>query len=246
MVGPRGLTWFARGCEGKVMAQVITCPSCKQQLQVPEEFLGQPVKCPGCGVAFLVTAGSSAGGAPVPPPLPTATVPMAPPAVPGPTAIPPFGPWGESPRPRQRGVDETRAAASLAAPAMCMLLIGGLGFLCTGFQILTVKPADPGAVQEFARRFGGDDPEARELFVKGFEFAQGPGGTALRVFFLFHSLLIIAGALAMMNRRLYGLAVIGSLASMIYINYCCCLLGFPLGLWAMLVLMSPEVRDSFQ
>lgn len=231
------------------MTQVITCPSCKQELQVPEEFLGQPVKCPGCGVAFVVTAPagtspSTSESTPMEPSEPVA--PKAPPPVPGPTSLPPFGPWGDSAPPRQRGVDETRAAASLAAPAMCMLLLGGVGFLCTTYQVLTIGPADPAAIQEFARKFGGDDPEARQIIIDGFEFAQGPGGTLLRVFFLFHSLLIIAGALAMMNRRLYGLAVVGSLASMIYVNYCCCLLGLPIGLWALLVLLTPEVRDSFR
>src|SRR5260221_145246 len=119
------------------MTQLITCPSCKQQLQVPVEFLGQPVKCPGCGVAFVVTAAAS--GAPAPP---------------------------------------------------------------------------------------------------------SPGGPALRVFFVFHSLLIIAAALAMMNRRLYALAVTGSLASMIYINYCCCLLGFPIGLWALLVFFFNDTATT--
>jgi predicted Zn finger-like uncharacterized protein len=44
------------------MANVITCPKCERQLRVPDDLIGQSVKCPSCGDTFTakVGGGSSA------------------------------------------------------------------------------------------------------------------------------------------------------------------------------------------
>jgi hypothetical protein len=41
------------------MADIIRCPSCQRQLQVPENFAGQKVQCPKCATTF-VAAGPGA------------------------------------------------------------------------------------------------------------------------------------------------------------------------------------------
>jgi hypothetical protein len=41
------------------MAEIIKCPSCQRQLQVPENFAGQKVQCPKCAATFV--AGAPAG-----------------------------------------------------------------------------------------------------------------------------------------------------------------------------------------
>ena len=52
------------------MSNVISCPSCRRQLRVPAELLGQLVKCPSCNHTF---AGALDELAPEePPPLPAA------------------------------------------------------------------------------------------------------------------------------------------------------------------------------
>ena len=38
------------------MAHIINCPACRLQLQVPEELVGQPVKCPTCSAMFTTVA----------------------------------------------------------------------------------------------------------------------------------------------------------------------------------------------
>lgn len=38
------------------MAEIIKCPNCSRQLQVPEGFLGQPVQCPDCNHTFTAMA----------------------------------------------------------------------------------------------------------------------------------------------------------------------------------------------
>lgn len=51
------------------MTLIINCPGCQRKLQVPENFLGQDVKCPTCGHQFIASAGGSAPASPNPPPI---------------------------------------------------------------------------------------------------------------------------------------------------------------------------------
>jgi predicted Zn finger-like uncharacterized protein len=49
------------------MPDIITCPKCERKLRVPDELLGQDVKCPTCSATFTAS-GASAGPPPPPPP----------------------------------------------------------------------------------------------------------------------------------------------------------------------------------
>src|SRR4051812_7293090 len=37
------------------MQEIIRCPSCHRNLQVPEALLGQDVQCPTCGATFVAS-----------------------------------------------------------------------------------------------------------------------------------------------------------------------------------------------
>src|SRR5258707_1005708 len=41
------------------MPEVVTCPQCERQLRVPDELVGQRVKCPTCGTNFTATVSGS-------------------------------------------------------------------------------------------------------------------------------------------------------------------------------------------
>ncbi len=43
------------------MKEIISCPSCQKKLQLPEEYLGKTVQCPGCKSSFTAQRG---GGKP--------------------------------------------------------------------------------------------------------------------------------------------------------------------------------------
>ena len=74
------------------MAEILTCPSCRRQLQVPENFIGQTVQCPECRHQFIAAV-TSVSAQPVP------TLPMEAPDPP--------------PRPRRRDDDEDELADRL-------------------------------------------------------------------------------------------------------------------------------------
>jgi len=51
-----------------VLIDTLTCPACMRALRIPNDLLGQEVKCPSCGSTF--TAPSSLDAPPPPPPRP--------------------------------------------------------------------------------------------------------------------------------------------------------------------------------
>ena len=42
------------------MPTLVNCPSCERKLRVPDELLGQKVKCPSCATTFDAVAASLA------------------------------------------------------------------------------------------------------------------------------------------------------------------------------------------
>jgi hypothetical protein len=53
------------------MNQIVTCPACAKELQVPEDFLGKTVQCPECKEQFVADPGPAPGVAPAPASMPT-------------------------------------------------------------------------------------------------------------------------------------------------------------------------------
>ena len=63
-------------------------------------------------------------------------------------------------------------------------------------------------------------------------------GVALNIFVLF-------GALKMMRLQSFNLVLAACIISMIPCTGCCCILGLPFGLWALVVINKPEVKAHF-
>src|SRR5207248_2361571 len=68
---------------------------------------------------------------------------------------------------------------------------------------------------------------------------------ALAAVALVLNVLVLLGGLRMRATRGYGLALAGSIAAIIPLNSCCCV-GLPVGIWALVVLLKPEVKAAFQ
>src|SRR5437870_2853564 len=79
------------------MAQVVDCPECRRQLQIPEQYAGKRVRCPECRADFV--AGADNLSVPKPAPAAPRLDESVSPSLPG-RSEPPTPP--ASPRPRQR------------------------------------------------------------------------------------------------------------------------------------------------
>ena len=57
--------------------------------------------------------------------------------------------------------------------------------------------------------------------------------------------IIFMGASKMKNLRSHGFAMAAAIVAMIPCVSPCCLLGLPIGIWALVVLVKPEVKAAF-
>lgn len=59
--------------------------------------------------------------------------------------------------------------------------------------------------------------------------------------------LVMFGALQMRQVKAYGLSLTAAIITAFPMcTTCCCLFGMPIGIWAIVVLMKPEVKAAFQ
>jgi hypothetical protein len=58
--------------------------------------------------------------------------------------------------------------------------------------------------------------------------------------------LILFGAISMMNLQRYVLAIISSVLVMLPLTSPCCLIGLPVGIWALVALTRPGVSEAFR
>jgi hypothetical protein len=96
------------------MTTIVDCPTCTRKLNVPEDLLGHPVRCPDCGGTFEAGGSSSPGD----PPAATDPAPSAPPlnGAPAEEAVPP----------RRPGTPYSVTGAAPAAPAPAAGAVTGL------------------------------------------------------------------------------------------------------------------------
>jgi predicted Zn finger-like uncharacterized protein len=207
---------------------IIQCPQCQRQLRVPEEMLGRLVKCPTCSTTFTV----GAGGEPQPPqaPLPAGD---APPPTPPPEYYPatprlPPQPQDYYPDPRNR------AASLLLPPGICLLITGILAVFGSVFS-MAVTYLDPKNLERTLAQFN-------------FKGEAPPLGLMLgmQAVFVVISFVTFLAGIQMLRKRTYGLVMVGAILAMINISNFCCCLGLPFGIWALIVLVRPEVREAFQ
>lgn len=209
------------------------CPHCQQRLRVAADAAGKQIRCPDC--SNLVT-------------------------VPGPTGITEEAPRTYNPPPlfesepsesrdrdRRRDYDDDDRDAlppvrrrgsgggGLTAAAICILVVSGLALLLDLFAVVSAVAADP-------PRIDPNLPPIMQEIVKnshGTTPAISNGVLALIAGFT------IIGAIQMLRRKTWGLCLAASILSMIHIGSCCCVLGAPFGIWALVMLMNTDVKDSF-
>lgn len=215
---------------------ILDCRQCGRTLRVPEDMLGRPVKCPVCGLTFSVPAGASEPSA-VSPAYEAAQ-----------TQIPSHLPSQEDYGPPQDELGEAqplrnhdRAGALLTPPAIFLLLVGILGFLANVIEAVYVATR---------RRFPEPPPahpphDPVEQLQWMAQSGTGPMLIVIAAIFAAVSMLVIVGAVQMLRRRTYALAVAGSVLAMVNFNGLCCVPGLPAGIWALVALSTPEARSAF-
>lgn len=153
------------------------------------------------------------------------------------------------------GPNRSAALARVSGPSIGLLVTGVLNILFSlygvGTSILFMAGMMPGAdmqrkQMEDAIQQNPDQAQFFELMIKWMELAQGPVGVALNSMTLVVGILIIFGALKMKRLESYGLALTGIILAMIPCVSNCCIIGLPIGIWALVVIMSDDVKRAFR
>jgi hypothetical protein len=229
------------------MATVITCVGCNSRIRVPDTLIGKRIRCPGCGARFLV---------PTPRPYPQAGRPAAEEAVPrppvrsseairtdllppgsrsrdgfaedsGPRTPPsPAGDDEDEDYPAPAWPEEVRAA--VFGPAVGLMALGGMTILLPLLGFL-LGPVLDGLSGRTGRTF---------------ETADVIGMILGGLLYLYVGLILFAGGLRMLQRRDHELATIAAILAILGCGGCC-FVSLPLGIWALVVLNRPEVKDAF-
>lgn len=212
--------------------EVIYCPQCNQKVRVPEEMLGQVVQCPLCNLVYTAPL---RGGPP-----------MVLPVAPG--QYPAAGPYATG-APANWGVDPREAARqAVRAPAIALLVTGiiGLAFNLIGLgTVIYVLAAGPDAMLDQMERVF--PPGQLQDAMKETWSPEGlRQNLVMTVLFLGVCVVICIAAVQMLRLRVYWLALAGCVLAMVNIENCCCMLGLPIGIWALVMLLQPGVRNSFE
>jgi len=217
------------------MSLTLTCSSCHRELRVPVELVGRLVKCPACGLTFATGSATDA---------PNAKVGI---QDVGRSSLPDLdseeyfedaheGEFELSPRQKARfyraALDEIRG------PAIALMIVGIinciLGILRIGLSVWIM------AMHELEQRNRPEFDSMQPMMI----FA-GVSGIIIAILGIVAGAFVIYGAIKMRKLKGYRWAMASSILAMIPVISFCCILGLPFGIWSIVVLCKPDVKDAF-
>lgn len=124
----------------------------------------------------------------------------------------------------------------LQLPAICLIIVGVLNalsglVLILGRLVSVVKGREP-VITDEDRRLGYMFAIIFFPIVSLISIAASP--------------IIIIGGTQMLRARRYSIALWAAILALIPLTSVCCIPGIPIGIWALIVLRSPDVRAAFQ
>lgn len=139
------------------------------------------------------------------------------------------------------GPNRALVASKVSGPAIGLMVVGGLGVVWNlfslGMNLLGTGLTLPGMM--------GDQDAAQ----RAMQAMSGGVGILFGVIGLAISALVIFGAMKMRTLTNYGLSLASAILAMVpgLTCWCCCfgLPGLPIGIWALVVLLDNNVKQSF-
>lgn len=147
------------------------------------------------------------------------------------------------------GGDPAAAAAKVSGPAITLIVVGVLNALLALFitaqgVMIMLMPAD-----QLRQQMEAQNPQLQQEQLP-FDPAviassMGVGYIVVSILALILSVVIILGAVKMKNLQSWGFAAAAAVLAMIPCLSPCCIIGLPVGIWALMVLNDPDVKTSF-
>ncbi|MCY3000977.1 MAG: hypothetical protein NTV21_04160 [Planctomycetota bacterium] len=146
--------------------------------------------------------------------------------------------------------EQNQPAEKVRAPGMLLAIYGGLSILLglAGIVISIIgMPLQQQLLESFAESGQELPPALAPLLNSGLLGAAGAIGIVLDIAKTALSGYVLWGGLQMMKRRNHGACMGAAIVAMLPCTGagCCCVLGLPIGIWAIMVLNRADVRSSF-
>ena len=126
------------------------------------------------------------------------------------------------------------AQSKVSGPAIGLMVTAGVGIFAQLIGILlSILGIGLGSA------FG--EEQARYLYL----FA-GAMGMIIRVVLIILGVVVFLGAQRMKNLESYNFAMAAAIIALIPCTSPCCILGLPIGIWALVVLLSQDVKPAFR
>jgi hypothetical protein len=127
------------------------------------------------------------------------------------------------------------AADQVNGPAIALIILGAINIvLSLGRMALMVAGMGMSTLP-------GGSNDAQKAVMAFF----GTFGLALLGLGLIGGLILLFGGMKMRRLQNYGLCMTASILAMIPCLSCCFLIGIPIGIWSLVVLSKPEVKNQF-
>jgi hypothetical protein len=130
------------------------------------------------------------------------------------------------------------AARAVKGPAIALIVTASLGiayYLFSGVGTLIAGGS------MFHRNLPPEIPPQLKAFVEGM---QGPMAGVISLAIAAVNGFLLFGAIKMLRLQNRPMAMAAAIVAMVPCQ-CCCLLGLPFGIWALVVLAKPEVKSAF-
>ncbi|MFZ0827086.1 MAG: DUF4339 domain-containing protein [Verrucomicrobiia bacterium] len=138
------------------------------------------------------------------------------------------------------GASAERSAALklVKGPAVALIITASLGIAYYTFSgLLTLFTGGT----MFRHEMPPNIPPQMQAFIQGM---QGPLAGVINLAVAALNGFVLFGAIKLLRLQNHGVATVAVVAAMLPCS-CCCLLGLPLGIWALVVLNKPEVKSQF-
>ncbi len=131
------------------------------------------------------------------------------------------------------------ARDALNVPAILLLVSGALGVLLR-LASMVGGGANQTLMNELAK-----DPRFAQAVAQAGSMSSGPANIAFSLLGIALSGFVIFGALKMRNLQGHGVALGAAIVAIIPCGGCYCI-GIPVGIWALVLLLKPEIKSQFQ
>ncbi len=143
-----------------------------------------------------------------------------------------------APPPFQSGGERETALQAVKGPAIALIIVASLGVAYYGFSgLFTLFTGGAMFHQELP-------PDVPPQFREIIENMSGPMAGVINLVIAAVNGFVLFGAIKMLRLQNFGLVMTAVIVAMLPCQ-CCCLLGLPFGIWALVVLNKPEVKPHF-